>query len=66
MVQYGLNNVPSYENFKGPVVKSHMGSQSHDGSVGAPVHDPGGYTAGAIGSGTPVTLEKGAPSGMEM
>ena len=63
---YGVFPVPSYENLKGPSVRAHMGSQSHDGSAGAPEHDPGGYTAGAIGSGTPVKLEHGAPSGMDM
>ena len=39
---------------------------SHDGSAGAPVHDPGGYSAGHVGSGTPTRLEHGAPSGMDM
>ena len=66
MAQYGLNNVPSYDNLKGTATKAHEGSMSHTGSEGCPVHDPGGYTAGAVGSGTPVHLEKGAPGGMEM
>ncbi len=66
MVQYGLNNVPSYDNLKGTATRAHEGSMSHDGSAGAPVHDPGGYTAGHVGSGTSVKLEHGAPSGMDM
>lgn len=66
MVQYGLNDVPSYDNLKGTATRAHEGSMSHDGSAGAPVHDPGGYTASKVGEGTAVKLERGAPSGMDM
>ena len=63
---YGVFPVPSYENLKGTAVKAHEGSQSHDGTAGCPVNDPGGYTAGMVGEGTPTRNEKGAPSGMDM
>ena len=67
MAQYGLNNVQSYDNLKGPMVKSHEGSQSHDGTSGpGNTCDPGGYTAGHVGEGTPTRLESGAPHGMDM
>jgi hypothetical protein len=65
-MNYAAFNVPSYQKMQGTPTRSHLGSQSHNGTQGAPVNDPGGYTAGAIGSGTPTKLEKGAPSGMDM
>ena len=63
---YGVHPVPSYENLKGTATRAHEGSMSHDGSAGAPTHDPGGYTAGHVGSGSSTKLEHGAPSGMDM
>ena len=66
IMDYAAFNVPSYQKMQGTPVRSHLGSQSHDGSRGAPENDPGGYTAGKIGSGTPTRLEKGAPKGMSM
>ena len=65
-MDYAVHNVPSYQNMQGTPTRSHLGSQSHNGTQGAPEHDPGGYTAGRVGSGTPTRLEKGAPSRMDM
>lgn len=65
-MDYAVHNVPSYQNMQGTPTKAHMGSQSHNGTAGCPVHDPGGYSAGMVGSGTPTKLEKGAPKGMDM
>lgn len=49
MVQYGLNNVNSYDNLKGPMVKAHQGSQSHTGTEGCPYEHISG-SAGTVGS----------------
>jgi len=63
---YDANNMNSYDAYKGTPQRAHEGSQSHNGTDGCPVSDPGGYTAGLVGEGTPTKNEKGAPSGMEM
>ena len=65
-MDYAVHNVPSYQNLQGTMRPAHLGSQSHNGSAGAPEHNPGGYTQGAVGSGTPGKLEHGAPGGMDM
>ena len=64
-MEYAVHNVPSYQNLQGKPQAAHLGSQSHNGTAGAPEHNPGGYTQSAIGSGSPVKLEKGMP-GMDM